>query len=62
MAKENMEVKGKKQNRKTVHHIVLREFVGEQTMQEAFEQLVERQTAERLKEWMEHSTENRIAG
>ncbi len=31
--------------------IVSREFAGSQTMQEAFEQLIERQTCERFEEW-----------
>lgn len=30
----------------------LREFAGSQTMQQAFEQLIERQTCERFEEWM----------
>ena len=42
------------QNRKgnkKVQFIVPREFAGSQTMQEAFEQLIERQTCERFEEW-----------
>ena len=31
--------------------IVSREFAGSQTMREAFEQLIERQTCERFEEW-----------
>ena len=31
--------------------VVTREFGGTQTMQEAFEQLIERQTCERFEEW-----------
>ena len=34
-----------------VQFIVSREFAGSQTMQEAFEQLIERQTCERFEEW-----------
>lgn len=33
--------------------IVVREFSGEKTMQEAFEQLIERQTCEHFEEWLE---------
>ena len=42
--------KNRKQNKK-VQFIVSREFAGSQTMQEAFEQLIERQTCERFEEW-----------
>lgn len=35
-----------------VRFIVSREFAGSQTMQQAFEQLIERQTCERFEEWM----------
>jgi hypothetical protein len=38
---------------KKVQFIVVREFYGEKTMQEAFEQLIERQTCERFEEWLE---------
>ena len=37
--------------KKKVQFIVSREFAGSQTMQEAFEQLIERQTCERFEEW-----------
>ena len=40
----------RKENKK-VQFIVSREFAGSQTMQEAFEQLIERQTCERFEEW-----------
>lgn len=40
----------RKKNKK-VQFIVSREFAGSQTMQEAFEQLIERQTCERFEEW-----------
>ena len=33
--------------------IVVREFLGDKTMQEAFEQLIERQTCEHFEEWLE---------
>ena len=33
--------------------IVVREFSGDKTMQEAFEQLIERQTCEHFEEWLE---------
>ena len=42
--------KNKKQNKK-VQFVVVREFSGDKTMREAFEQLIERQTCE---EWLEH--------
>ena len=37
---------------KKVKFIVVREFSGEKTMQEAFEQLIERQTCEHFEEWI----------
>ena len=40
----------RKENKK-VQFIVSREFAGSQTMREAFEQLIERQTCERFEEW-----------
>ena len=49
-------VKNKKQgqkDKKKVQFIVIREFSGKQTMQEAFEQLIERQTCEQFEEWLE---------
>lgn len=48
-------MKNKKQeqkDRKKVQFIVTREFSGSQTMQEAFEQLIERQTCEQFEEWL----------
>lgn len=45
--------KSKKQENKKVKFIVVREFSGEKTMQEAFEQLIERQTCEHFEEWLE---------
>ncbi len=44
--------KSKKQNKK-VQFFVVREFSGEKTMREAFEQLIERQTCEYFEEWLE---------
>ena len=42
-------------NRKSkVRFIVVREFSGEKTMREAFEQMIERQTLEHFEEWLEH--------
>lgn len=38
---------------KKVKFIVVREFLGDKTMQEAFEQLIERQTCEHFEEWLE---------
>ena len=40
-------------NNKTVQFIVSRGFAGGQTMQEAFEQLIERQVNSRFEEWQE---------
>lgn len=41
-------------NRKSkVRFIVVREFSGEKTIREAFEQLIERQTLEHFEEWLE---------
>ena len=50
-----MEKTQKQENkqRKKVKFIVVREFSGEKTMQEAFEQLIERQTCEHFEEWLE---------
>ena len=45
--------KNKKQNKK-VQFVVVREFSGDKTMREAFEQLIERQTCEHFEEWLEH--------
>lgn len=42
--------KSKNQKNK-VRFVVVREFSGEKSMREAFEQLIECQTCERLKEW-----------
>ena len=43
--------KNKKQNKK-VRFVVVREFSGDKTMREAFEQLIERQTSEHFEEWL----------
>lgn len=45
--------KNKKQNQK-VQFVVVREFSGEKPMQEAFEQLIERQACEHFEGWLEH--------
>ncbi len=42
-----------KNQKKKVQFIVVREFAGQQIMQEAFEQLIEWQTCEYFEEWME---------
>ena len=42
-----------KQQKNKVRFVVVREFAGQQTMQEAFEQLIERQTCEHFEKWME---------
>ena len=50
----NTEKKKKKQDgRKKVQFNVTREFSGSQTMQEAFEQLIERQACGQFEEWLE---------
>lgn len=36
-----------------VRFVVVREFSGEKSMRETFEQLIERQTCEHLEEWLE---------
>lgn len=36
-----------------VQFIVVREFAGKQTMKEAFEQLIEKQTCSRFEEWLD---------
>lgn len=41
----------RKRNKAQTRFVVTREFCGTQTMQEAFEQLIERQTCERFEEW-----------
>lgn len=46
--------KNKKQNKK-VQFVVVREFSGDKTMREAFEQLIERQTCEHFEEWVRAS-------
>ena len=45
--------KQESKQRKKVKFIVVREFSGEKIMQEAFEQLIERQTCEHFEEWLE---------
>ena len=53
LMQRNSEKKKEKQvSRKKVQFIVTREFSGSQTMQEAFEQLIERQACGRFEEWM----------
>ncbi len=49
-----MEKAQKQENkqRKKVKFIVIREFSGDKTMQEAFEQVIERQTCEQFKKWL----------
>ena len=43
---------GKKQKSENkVRFVVVREFSGEKSMREAFEQLIERQTCEHFEEW-----------
>ena len=52
--RNNVEKKEQKQDgSKKVQFIVTREFSGSQTMQEAFEQLIERQACGQFEEWLE---------
>ena len=51
MAKQADRPAQSRNKKKKVQLIVSREFAGSQTMQEAFEQLIERQTCERFEEW-----------
>ena len=54
LMQNNKEKKREKQDgRKKVQFIVTREFSGSQTMQEAFEQLIERQACGQFEEWLE---------
>lgn len=53
MQRNSEKKKEKQESRKKVQFIVTREFSGSQTMQEAFEQLIERQTCEHFEEWLE---------
>lgn len=51
-----------KSKNKKVQFIVVREFSGEKTMQEAFEQVIKRQTCEQFEKWLEnHETEQKAA-
>ena len=43
-----------KSKNKKVQFIVVREFSGEKTMQEVFEQVIERQTCEQFEKWLEN--------
>ena len=43
-----------KQLKNIVRFVVVREFSGEKSMREGFEQLIERQTCEHFEEWLEH--------
>ena len=40
-----------RQQKNQVHFVVVREFSGEKSIQETFEQLIERQTCEHFEEW-----------
>ena len=54
--------KQKNKQGKKVKFIVVREFSGEKTMQEAFEQVIERQTCEQFEKWLEnHEIEQKAA-
>lgn len=54
--------KARKQAAQKVKFIVIREFSGDKTMQEAFEQVIERQTCEQFRKWLEnHEPEQKAA-
>lgn len=53
MAKEAAYPAQSHKKNKKVQFIVSREFAGSQSMQEVFEQLIERQTCEQFEEWLE---------
>lgn len=51
-----------KRKNKKVQFIVVREFLGEKTMWEAFEQVIGCQTCEQFEKWLEnHETEQKAA-
>ena len=51
-----------KSQKQKVQFIVVREFSGEKTMQEAFEQVIERQACEQFEKWLEnHESEQEAA-
>lgn len=52
MQRNSEKKKEKQMSRKKVQFIVTREFSGSQTMQEAFEQLIERQACGQFEEWL----------
>lgn len=52
MQRNSEKKKEKQEKRKKVQFIVTREFSGSQTMQEAFEQLIERQACGQFEEWL----------
>ena len=52
MQRNSEKKKEKQESRKKVQFIVIREFSGSQTMQEAFEQLIERQACGQFEEWL----------
>lgn len=53
MAEKQTQNQKKQTDRKKVQFIVRREFAGQQTMREAFEKLIERQTCEQFEDWLE---------
>ena len=54
--------KQENKQRKKVRCIVIREFSGDKTMQEVFEQVIERQTCERFEKWLENHEHEQKAG
>ena len=52
MQRDSEKKKERQEKKKKVQFIVTREFSGSQTMQEAFEQLIERQACGQFEEWL----------
>ena len=52
MQRDSEKKKERQESWKKVQFIVTREFSGSQTMQEAFEQLIERQACGQFEEWL----------
>ena len=48
---DKKEIRSRKNQKNKVRFVVVREFSGEKSMREAFEQLIERQTCEHFEEW-----------
>ena len=62
MQRDSEKKKEKQESRKKVQFIVTREFSGSQTMQEAFEQLIEKKTEEHISRNTAHCLKSGQAG